>query len=135
MLEESTRLKNMKLQKSNIKISPSILSADFGNLNQDIREVEPYADSLHIDVMDGHFVPNISFGSVIVKDIKTKLPLQVHLMISDPVKYAKEFAPYCRRISFHAELFNEKQLVKAIKVKNIKGTNRFLKCKKSIFDF
>ncbi len=75
-----------------IKIAPSILSADFGRLNQEIAEIESYSDFLHIDVMDGHFVPNISFGTVIVKSIKTKLPLNVHLMIENPEFYVEEFA-------------------------------------------
>lgn len=107
-----------------IKISPSILSADFGKLNQEIKEIEPYADLLHIDVMDGHFVPNITIGASVVKNIKTKLPVSCHLMISDPVKYAPEFAKYCDMISFHAELFentaklkNAIKKIKALKVK------------------
>ena len=98
-----------------MKISPSILSANFGKLNQEIKEVEPYTDSLHIDVMDGHFVSNITIGPVVVKDIKSSLPLDCHLMISNPVIYAKEFAKYCFRISFHAEVFDNKEdLLKAI---------------------
>jgi len=88
-----------------VKIAPSILSADFGRLNEEIKQIEPYADLLHIDVMDGHFVPNITIGPVVVKHIKTKLIKDVHLMISEPVKYASEFAKYCDMISFHAELF------------------------------
>ncbi|MBN2368752.1 ribulose-phosphate 3-epimerase [Candidatus Woesearchaeota archaeon] len=88
-----------------IKIAPSILSADFGRMNEEIKEIEDCADLLHVDVMDGHFVPNLTIGPVVVRAIKTKLPVDVHLMISDPVKYAKEFSPYCSMISFHAELF------------------------------
>lgn len=107
------------------KISPSILSADFGKLNSEIKEVEKYSDSLHIDVMDGHFVPNISFGAPIVKSIKTKLPKDCHLMISDPIKYSKDFAPYVDRIFFHAEIFEHdlaglKKAIKEIKKLNIK---------------
>src|SRR3972149_3437299 len=88
-----------------IKIAPSILSSDFGKLNEEIKTIEPYSDLLHVDVMDGHFVPNITIGPAVVKWIKTKLPLDVHLMISDPVKYAPEFAKHAKMISFHAELF------------------------------
>jgi ribulose-phosphate 3-epimerase len=95
-----------------IKIAPSILSADFGKLNEEIAEVEKYSDLLHIDVMDGHFVPNITIGPDIVKSIKTKLPIDVHLMISDPAKYAPEFAKHCDMISFHAELFENAALLK-----------------------
>lgn len=98
-----------------IKIAPSILSADFGKLNLEIHEVEPFVDLLHIDVMDGHFVPNLTIGPVVVKNINTKLPLDCHLMISDPLKYAAEFANYCDMISFHAELFeNTSRLKQAI---------------------
>jgi len=78
----------------NIKLSPSILSGDFTNLERDIRRLEEAgAELLHIDVMDGHFVPNITIGQPVVKAIKkkTKLPLDVHLMISNPDKYLQEF--------------------------------------------
>ena len=78
-----------------IIISPSILSADFANLERDIKRVETAgADWIHIDVMDGHFVPNITIGIPVVKAIKkvTKLPLDVHLMIENPEKYIVAFA-------------------------------------------
>ncbi len=76
------------------KISPSILSANFANLQTDIKLIEPYADYLHVDVMDGHFVPNISIGVPVVKALKkiTKLPLDVHLMIDNPEKFIEPFA-------------------------------------------
>ncbi len=70
-----------------IKLAPSILSADFANLQRDIELVERHgADYIHVDVMDGHFVPNITLGPNIVKAIRpvTKLPLDVHLMITEP---------------------------------------------------
>lgn len=76
------------------KIAPSILSADFTRLGEEIRAVEKAgADYIHIDVMDGHFVPNITIGPMIVEAARraTKLPLDVHLMISDPDKYVEEF--------------------------------------------
>jgi ribulose-phosphate 3-epimerase len=78
----------------NIKIAPSILSANFAALKEDIRKVEEAgAQLLHIDVMDGHFVPNITIGPVVLKSIRkvTGLPLDVHLMISDPDKYIPAF--------------------------------------------
>ncbi len=75
-----------------ILIAPSILSADFGKLNEEIASVEPYVDLLHIDVMDGHFVPNITIGAPVVRRIKTKLPLDCHLMIENPEKYVEDFA-------------------------------------------
>jgi len=74
-----------------IKIAPSILSADFGKLNEDINTIEPYCEFIHIDVMDGHFVPNISFGAPVVKWIDSEKPLNVHLMIENPEKYMKDF--------------------------------------------
>ncbi|MFC1750229.1 ribulose-phosphate 3-epimerase [Pseudomonadota bacterium] len=74
-----------------IQIAPSILSADFGRLNEEIATIEPYCDLLHVDVMDGHFVPNITIGPPIVKCLKTKLPLDCHLMIENPDDYVEEF--------------------------------------------
>lgn len=78
-----------------IKIAPSILSADFSRLGEEIRDAEEAgADFIHVDVMDGHFVPNITIGPLVVKAARkaTSVPLDVHLMIEDPDKYIKEFA-------------------------------------------
>ncbi len=78
-----------------IKIAPSILSADFAKLGEDIKAIEEAgADWVHIDVMDGHFVPNISFGIPIVKAIRkwTDMPFDVHLMIENPDQYIEAFA-------------------------------------------
>lgn len=93
--------------KKKILIAPSILAADFGNLKAQVKEAElAGADMIHVDVMDGHFVPNITIGPLVVRDIRkvTKLPLDVHLMIAEPSKYIDEF----RRagsdiITIHAE--------------------------------
>lgn len=77
------------------KIAPSILSADFSRLGEEIKAVEAAgADYIHVDVMDGHFVPNITIGSPVVTAIRkvTKLPLDVHLMISEPDRYIADFA-------------------------------------------
>lgn len=89
-------------------VAPSILSADFSKLLEEVKEVrELGAKFLHIDVMDGHFVPNISLGPVVYKDLKGKVDIifDVHLMITDPLKYAKDFvvagADY---ITFHYEV-------------------------------
>ncbi|CAM3415172.1 ribulose-phosphate 3-epimerase [Aeromicrobium ponti] len=78
-----------------VKIAPSILSADFSNLGEEIKDVERGgADYIHVDVMDGHFVPNITIGPLIVDAIRpvTKLPLDVHLMIENPDAYIEAFA-------------------------------------------
>jgi len=78
-----------------IKISPSILSADFSRLAEEIKAAEKAgADLIHIDVMDGHFVPNITIGLPVVKSIKkvTSIPLDVHLMIEEPDRYIEDFA-------------------------------------------
>lgn len=78
-----------------VKIAPSILSADFSKLGEEITAVEKAgADYIHIDVMDGHFVPNITIGPLIVEAIRpiTKLPLDVHLMIENPDQYIEAFA-------------------------------------------
>ncbi|MCD6276359.1 MAG: ribulose-phosphate 3-epimerase [Thermoplasmata archaeon] len=77
-----------------VKISPSILSADFSRLCDELRRCEKGgADVIHLDVMDGHFVPNITFGPVVIKSIRkcTKIPFEAHLMIERPDKYAKNF--------------------------------------------
>ncbi len=92
-----------------IRISPSILSADFLNLEKSINTVLEDADMLHIDVMDGHFVPNISIGLPIVKAIHSKfaLPLDVHLMITNPDEYIDDFAKAgANLLTVHYEVCN-----------------------------
>ena len=82
------------MEKKTVKIAPSILAADFARLGEQVAEVERCgADRIHVDVMDGHFVPNISFGAVVVEAIRpiTRLPLEVHLMITDPDAFFDEF--------------------------------------------
>lgn len=112
---------------SEILISPSILSADFANLERDIKKVENYgADLLHIDVMDGHFVPNITIGIPVVKSIKqvSSIPLDVHLMIENPQNYIEPFAKAgADIITFHYEAANDKvkEIVEQIKTYGVKA--------------
>ena len=95
------------LMKRTLKIAPSLLSADFAKLAEEVRRVEQAGcDLLHVDVMDGHFVPNITVGPFIVKALRrvTKLPLDVHLMIERPERYVDVFAQAgADNITVHAE--------------------------------
>jgi ribulose-phosphate 3-epimerase len=91
-----------------IRIAPSILSADFGRLAEEVRAVEAAgADLVHVDVMDGRFVPNITIGPLVVEAVRkvTKLPIDVHLMIVEPERYVEAFAKAgANLISVHAEV-------------------------------
>jgi ribulose-phosphate 3-epimerase len=108
-----------------VKIAPSILSANFAKLGEEILDVEKGgADFIHVDVMDGHFVPNITIGPLIVEAIRpvTKLPLDVHLMIEDPDQYIEAFAKAgADYITVHVEacrhLHRTIQLIKSFGVK------------------
>jgi ribulose-phosphate 3-epimerase len=95
------------LNQRNIEIAPSILSANFSCLGEEIRAVERGgADVLHVDVMDGHFVPNITLGLPVVKSLAgfTRLPIDAHLMISDPGTYAPQFVKAgAQMVSVHVE--------------------------------
>ena len=94
-----------------IKVAPSILAANFNNLYDEVKSVE-CADYLHIDVMDGHFVPNISLGACVYKGLKNKIDLvfDVHLMIKDPRKYAIDFIKAGADIlTFHYEALDSKE--------------------------
>ena len=108
------------------KVSPSVLSADFGNLNKEIQLInKSSAYSIHVDVMDGVFVPNISFGQPIVKTLSliSNKPLDVHLMIVDPIKFIDEFVfDNTLNITIHYESTNKiEETLNYIKSKNIKS--------------
>ena len=102
-----------------VKISPSVLTADFLTLADDIKKLEAAGcDMLHLDVMDGIFVPNISFGVPIIKSIKahSTIPLDVHLMIDRPHRYIKEFAAVSDWLGFHFEAGSDSaELLKEIR--------------------
>lgn len=106
-----------------VKIAPSILSADFANLERDIQKINT-ADYVHVDVMDGMFVPNISIGIPVVKSIRptTKLPLDVHLMIVEPVRYVERFCDAgADLVTVHVESDTEENIHAAIAKIHAKG--------------
>ena len=106
-----------------IKIAPSILSADFANLERDIRRIDT-ADYVHVDVMDGLFVPNITIGIPVVKSIRptTALPLDVHLMIDRPVRYVEAFCQAGADIvTVHVEADTEENTGKALELIRSQG--------------
>jgi len=89
-----------------LELAPSVLTADFARMGDEVRSVAPYVDWFHLDVMDGHYVDNITFGTSTVEAINNSVdqPLHVHLMIEDPGKYAESFVKAgADRISFHPE--------------------------------
>ena len=101
-----------------ILVAPSILSCDFARIADEVARAEDAgADWLHVDVMDGHFVPNLTIGPPVVERIKNvaRVPLDVHLMITDPVRYAPDFARAGARVlTFHVELFPDAASARAV---------------------
>lgn len=109
-----------------VLIAPSVLSADFSKLADEISSLEKAgADILHLDIMDGHYVPNLTFGNVIVETIKnlTNLPLDTHLMVTNPESYLSTFACFgVMYFSFHPEtVYHPHRLVNEIKHKGMKA--------------
>jgi len=108
-----------------IKVSASILSANFGKLEEEIKDVERAGiDHIHLDVMDGIFVPNITFGPFIARTVRgiTSLPMEAHLMIIEPHKYVEEFAKAgCEYIIFHPEARSPiRETIKNIRINGAK---------------
>lgn len=104
-----------------MKIAPSVLTADFTNLKEELMSIQS-ADYIHLDIMDGHFVPNISFGPAISKSIEeqTHLPLDVHLMVTDPLQWVPKFSfPQVKFITVHIEANHIQETVLAIKKEHI----------------
>lgn len=95
-----------------VRIAPSILSADFANLESELETIS-HADLIHVDVMDGHFVPNLTLGVPIVKRISevTSVPLDVHLMIEAPEKWVAQYAQFAGSVTFHYEAATDPKLV------------------------
>ena len=93
------------------RIAPSILSADFANLEAELASIS-HADLIHVDVMDGHFVPNLTLGVPVVKRISevTSVPLEVHLMIEAPEKWVSQYAQYAGSVTFHYEAATDPRL-------------------------
>jgi len=105
-----------------VKIAPSMLGADFGDMRKAAMLVAPESGYLHMDVMDGHFVPNLTMGSDLVKSLKGIAPLDIHLMITDPCDFIEDFAKAgAEIISVHIEANNPKEAIELIKKKNIKA--------------
>jgi ribulose-phosphate 3-epimerase len=121
--DQAQSISNSNMKKN--KISASILAANFAILREEIKNIsDSGADSIHLDIMDGHFVPNISFGTDIVKAIKkeSRIPLKTHLMISNPEKYVDEFIEAgSDTIIFHQEaVIHCDRLIDYIKNKGVK---------------
>ena len=105
-----------------VEIAPSMLGADFGEMRKAAELVAPESGYLHMDVMDGHFVPNLTMGSDLVKSLKGIGPLDVHLMITDPCDFIDNFVSAgAEIISIHVEANNPKEALKLIRKHNVKA--------------
>ena len=103
-----------------VSIAPSMLGADFGKMREAAELVAPYSSYLHMDVMDGHFVPNLTMGVDLVKALKGIAPLDVHLMVTDPLNFIEDFHDAgAEIISVHVEANNPRDALEKINEKNI----------------
>ncbi len=108
----------------NIMVSPSILSANFANFESDVKKVEEVADYLHLDIMDGHFVPNLTFGMGVGRALKkvTSLPLDSHLMVERPEDFVDDFCEFSDVVTVHYEAtYHLHRLIQRIKEKDTKA--------------
>jgi len=105
-----------------VSIAPSMLGADFGKMREAAEMVAPYSSHLHMDVMDGHFVPNLTMGVDLVRALNGIAPLDVHLMITDPINFIDDFCEAgADIISVHVEANNTREALSRINSKNIKS--------------
>tara|TARA_B100001996_G_scaffold192503_1_gene147360 strand:- start:930 stop:1553 length:624 start_codon:yes stop_codon:yes gene_type:complete len=105
-----------------VSIAPSMLGADFGRMREAAELVAPHSSYLHMDVMDGHFVPNLTMGVDLVKALKGIAPLDVHLMVTDPLNFIDDFHEAgAEIISVHVEANNPRETLEKINGKNIKA--------------
>jgi ribulose-phosphate 3-epimerase len=105
-----------------VSIAPSMLGADFGKMREAAELVAPHSSYLHMDVMDGHFVPNLTMGVDLVKALKGIAPLDVHLMVTDPLNFIDDFHEAgAEIISVHVEANNPREALERINEKNIKS--------------
>jgi len=105
-----------------VSIAPSMLGADFGSMRKAAELVAPHSSYLHMDIMDGHFVPNLTMGVDLVKALKGIAPLDVHLMVTDPLNFIDDFYDAgAEIISVHIEAKNPKDALKKINDKGIKS--------------
>ena len=105
-----------------VSLAPSMLGADFGEMRKAAKMVAPHSSHLHMDVMDGHFVPNLTMGSDLVKSLKGIAPLDVHLMVTDPTSFIDDFVDAgADIISVHVEANNPAEALELIKSKGIKS--------------
>ena len=105
-----------------VDIAPSMLGADFGRMREAAEMVAPHSAYLHMDVMDGHFVPNLTMGPDLVKSLEGIAPLDVHLMVTDPIDFIEDFRDAgAEIISVHVEANNPLKALKSIKKNNMKA--------------